>query len=101
MNCLSVLWGFLVAVVAPAAIIRYAITGEFISGFQFGQILSLIANNLANYIIAFLLSMLASIIGGFGMIFCGFGVLFTGFWASLVYAHLFGQVYRASETQTI
>ncbi|MGA9349251.1 MAG: DUF4013 domain-containing protein [Anaerolineae bacterium] len=100
MNCLSVLWGFLVAVVAPAATIRYAITGEFISGFQFGEIFNFIANNLANYIIAFLLSVLANFIGGFGVILCGVGVLFTGLWASLVEAHLFGQVYRASETQT-
>jgi hypothetical protein len=100
MNCLSVLWGFLVAVVAPAATIRYAITDEFISGFQFGQIFNFIANNLANYIIAFLLSVLAGIIGSLGLILCGVGVLFTSLWASLVYAHLFGQVYRASEIQT-
>jgi len=101
MNCLSGLWGLLVAIVTPAATIRYAITGEFTSGFQFGEIFNFIANNLANYIIAFLLSVLASFIGGFGVILCGVGVLFTGFWASLVEAHLFGQVYRASETQII
>jgi hypothetical protein len=98
MNCLSVLWGFLVAVVTPAATIRYALTGEFISGFQFGGIFNFIANNLANYIIAFLLSVLASTIGALGVILCGVGVLFTGLWALLVDAHLFGQVYRASET---
>jgi hypothetical protein len=98
MNCLSMLWGFLVAVVTPAATIRYAITGEFIAGFQFGGIFNFIANNLANYIIAFLLSMLASTIGALGVILCGVGVLFTSLWALLVDAHLFGQVYRASET---
>jgi hypothetical protein len=98
MNCLSMLWGFLVAVVTPAATIRYALTGEFISGFQFGGIFNFIANNLANYIIAFLLSVLASTIGTLGVILCGVGVLFTGLWALLVEAHLFGQVYRASET---
>jgi hypothetical protein len=98
MNCLSVLWGFLVSVVTPAATIRYALTGEFISGFQFGRIFNFIANNLANYIIAFLLSMLASTIGALGVILCGVGVLFTSLWASLVEAHLFGQVYRALET---
>ena len=99
MNCLSVLWGFLVAVVTPAATIRYAITGEFISGFQFGEIFNFIANNLANYIIAFLLTLVANFIGGSGLILCGVGVLFTGLWALLVQAHLFGQVYRASQTQ--
>jgi len=98
-NCLSGLWGLLMAIVIPAATIRYAITGEFMSGFQFGKIFNFIANNLANYIIAFLLTMLANFIGGFGLILCGVGVLFTSFWASLVQAHLFGQVYRASEIQ--
>jgi hypothetical protein len=101
MNCLSVLWGFLVAVVTPAATIRYTLTGEFISSFQFGEIFNFIANNLANYIITFLLSMLAGIIGSLGLIICGVGVLFTSLWALLVEAHLFGQVYRASEPQII
>ena len=100
-NCLSGLWGLLMAVVVPAATIQYAITGEFMSGFRFGEIFSFITNNLANYIIAFLLAMLANFISGFGLIICGVGVFFTGFWASLVQAHLFGQVYRASKTQTI
>jgi hypothetical protein len=101
MNCLSVLWSFLVAVVTPAATIRYALTSEFISSFQFGEIFNFIANNLANYIITFLLSMLAGIIGSLGLIICGVGVLFTSLWALLVEAHLFGQVYRASEPQII
>jgi len=58
--------------------------------------LGLITGNLGNYIIALILAWVASVIAGFGVIACGVGVLFTSFWASLVMAHLFGQLQRAS-----
>ena len=97
LNCLAGLWGFLVALVMPAATIRYALTGEFASAFQFGQIFGLISANLGNYILVLVLSWLASLLGGLGVIACGIGVLFTSFWAYLVQGHLYGQFYRASQ----
>ena len=93
-QCLSSLWGLLVALVFPAAVIRYAEAGEFMAAFRFGEIFSLITSNIGNYIIAILVGWVASIVAGFGTILCFVGVLFTTFWAYLVAAHLWGQVGR-------
>jgi hypothetical protein len=94
--CLVALWGIVVWVITPVALIRYAVTGEFMSAFQFGELFSFIKSNLANYIVAIILTGLAGMVAGFGMIACFVGVLFTGFWAYLVMAHLLGQVQRES-----
>jgi len=93
-QCLSSLWGLLAAIVFPAAVIRYADSGEFSAAFRFGEIFSLITANIGNYIVAILVGWVASIIAGFGTILCFVGVLFTTFWAYLIAAHLWGQVGR-------
>lgn len=93
-QCLASLWGLLVAAVFPAAVIRYAESGEFSAAFRFGEIFSLIAANVGNYVVAVLLGWVASVIAGFGTILCIIGVFFTAFWSYLVMAHLWGQVGR-------
>lgn len=96
--CVSFIWLLLMALVVPAAWIRYAMTGEFMSAFQLGEIFSYISANLANYIVAIILAGVASSIASLGTIACFVGVFFMGFWASLVMGHLFGQVQRESLT---
>ncbi len=93
-QCISWLWGLLVAIVFPATVIRYAKSGEFMAAFRFGEIFSLITANIGNYIVAILVGWLTSILAGFGVILCFVGVLFTTFWAYLISAHLWGQVGR-------
>jgi hypothetical protein len=95
-GCLSALYGLIIGVLSPAILIKYAVTGELGSAFRFGELFGLITGNLGNYIIALILTWVASAIAGFGVIACGVGVLFTGFWANLVMAHLYGQLHRAS-----
>ena len=44
---------------------------------------------------------MAGFISGFGIILFIIGILFTYFWATLVYAHLLGSVYRVSLAPTV
>ncbi|NLG28917.1 MAG: DUF4013 domain-containing protein, partial [Chloroflexi bacterium] len=96
-TCLGVLWGLLIGLVYPAATVRYARTGEFASYFRFREIWRFIKDNLADYIVAILLAMAASLVASIvGPIACGIGIAFTSFWAYLVMAHLFGQIEGAA-----
>ncbi|MGB3905709.1 MAG: DUF4013 domain-containing protein [Anaerolineae bacterium] len=94
--CVLPVWGIVVVLVLPVAIIRYAATGEFMSAFQFGEIFSFIRDNVANYIVALIVTWVAFFVANFGVIACFVGVLVTMFWAYLVMAHLLGQVQRES-----
>ena len=97
LSCLSALWGLLIAIVYPAAQIKYATEGQFASFFKFGEIFPFIRDNLSNYIVAILLTLVAGLIGGLGVILCVIGFFFTYFWALLVESHLYGQVKAESE----
>ena len=91
-SCLTGLWSLLVAIVLPAGMIEYATDGQFSSFFRFGAIFRFIGDNLSNYIVAWLLNVVAGIIGSFGFILCVIGLFFTTFWSTIVGSHLFGQV---------
>lgn len=95
-SCLYLVWMIVVWLLLPAGWIRYAVTGEFMSAFQFGELFGFISANVANYIVALILAAVAGFIAGFGTIACFVGVLFTTFWAYLVIGHLLGQVQRES-----
>ncbi|HHX44072.1 MAG TPA: DUF4013 domain-containing protein [Chloroflexi bacterium] len=96
LSCLSGLWGLLIAVVIPAAILKYAQEGEFSSFFKFAEIFQWIRDHAKDYIIAVLVIIVARILSGFGVIACGIGVLFTMFWATLTMGHILGQLWAAT-----
>ncbi len=100
-GCLMGLYGLVFAVIRPAITIRFAATGEIMSAFRFGEVISLITAKPGNYIIALILAWVAGLIAYFGIIACVVGVLFTMFWAMLVEAHLYGQVYREVEPKPV
>jgi hypothetical protein len=98
-SCLMVLWSLVMAAVSPAILIRYSEVGEFMTGFQFSEILGIIRANIGNYIIVILLIWVASFVASFGVILCVIGVIFTQFWAYLVTGNLLGQL-AAQEQST-
>jgi hypothetical protein len=99
--CMVALYILLVLTILPAAITRYALTGNFTAFFSFGDIVRYIGANLGNYALALIVSLIAVVLAGFGWILCLIGIIFTSFWAQLVYAHLLGQVARAGAQSVV
>jgi hypothetical protein len=99
-SLLAMLWGIVVLVVLPAALLRFATRDNFAAAFEFSAIIDFIKTNSSNYILAVILGLVAGFIAGFGIILLVVGLAFTYFWASLVWSHLLGSVYRASGSAT-
>jgi len=94
LSCLLLFFILLINLIIPAAIIRYAQYDTFSSAFQIGEIWNFIKNNIGDYIIVILLTLLAGLLGQLGFIVCIVGIFFTMFWAGLVQANLYGQLAR-------
>jgi len=97
LNCVQILVSLIAGAILPAGLIRYAQFETLGSAFQFGEIFAFIRNNIGDYIIAILLSWVASFIAFFGVILCLIGVFFTTFWSTLVSANLYGQLARKAQ----
>jgi hypothetical protein len=80
----------------PAALLAVVVTGEFSAAFQFANIWKYIRANIGNYLLAFVVWLVARFAAGFGFLLLCVGVVFTIFWAFCVAAYAFAQVYRMS-----
>jgi len=107
-SCLTVLLSIAYALVEPVLTFRFARTGEFASGFEFGEIFRLLGENIVNILIAVIVAAVAGVIlflvGGFaGTILLVIGLLVTvpaaAFLSELIGAHLIGQVGREAESR--
>ncbi len=94
LSCIQFILSLLGSALVPAALIRYAQYGTLGSAFQFGAIISFVKNNLGDYLIVFLLSLVSNLAAALGIILCLVGIVFTGFWGVLVNAGLYGQLAR-------
>lgn len=101
MSCVVVLYCFFLGALLPAAMARYAITGEFVAFFRVGEIFHLVASRPGEYVISLLLMIVASFISQFGLILLCFGVIFTTFWSTLVGPHLLGQLCRPNAAPAV
>lgn len=93
---LSFAWGIFTLLVLPVVTARYAETGNFGSAFDFGPIFTILRDNIGNYVIVALLTIVAGIISSLGLIACGVGVLFTAMYAYFIIYGLYGLAYRAA-----
>lgn len=98
LNCVQFLISIAVGLMIPAALIRYAQYETFGAAFQFKEIFAFISANLGDYIVVFLLTWVAGLLAGFGIILCLIGVFFTVFWSYLVAGNLYGQLARKAGT---
>ncbi|MCL7454608.1 MAG: DUF4013 domain-containing protein [Anaerolineae bacterium] len=92
-SCLNVLWSIVISIVLPAAIAFFAAEGQLSAAFRFGEILTFVRDNFVTYLITFIMSWVASLVGSLGLIVCGLGVFVTAPYGYFVTGHLYGQAY--------
>jgi len=85
----------------PAALTRYAANGDMMSAFKFSEILALTRPNLMVFLMALLIAIVASFIGGLGGIACGVGALFTTFYSYCVMGHAYAQAYLIATEEVV
>lgn len=98
--CIAFVGGIAVNLLVYAPLTKFALNNQLNTFWDFRGAWDFVRANPGNYLIAFLLTLVAQFIAGFGIIACFIGVFFTTFWAYLVTAHLFGQVARSNMNPT-
>jgi hypothetical protein len=93
LSCLSLLWAIVMSIALPAAIAFWVAADDLGAAFRFGDVLAFVRDNLATYLITFLMSWVANFIGQLGSAVCGVGWLVTVPYALMVTGHLYGQAY--------
>jgi len=95
--CLVVPLGLALAVWLPGALLMTVTSGQFSAAFEFRRIARFIRANAGNYVLAFVVWLVARFAAGLGIMVLCVGVFFTMFWAFCVAAYAFGQVWRQAE----
>jgi len=93
-TCITILYSIVAYMILPAAVARYAATGEFGAAFKLGEIFKVVRNNLGTYAMVLLGGILASMVASLGTIACVIGVLFTTVYSFAINGHLWGQAYN-------
>lgn len=78
----------------PAALLFAAVDQRFGAAFEFGRIYAFIKANFANYLIAFVVSLIANFAASLGFILFCIGVVLTAFWSMIVRTYAFAYAYR-------
>ncbi|HEY8848674.1 MAG TPA: DUF4013 domain-containing protein [Thermoanaerobaculia bacterium] len=97
--CLIFPIGLALAVWMPAALLMAVVQREFSAAFEFSRILAFIRANLGNYLLAFVVWLIARFGSSLGFLLLCVGIFFTMFWAFCVAAYAFGQTYRLSSAR--
>jgi hypothetical protein len=94
LSCFSLFYGLFLGLVMPAALGKFAATGQMGAAFRFGEVFALVRAAPAAYLITLLGGIAAAIIAMLGLIVCIIGVLFTAAYATAINGHLYGQAYN-------
>jgi uncharacterized protein DUF4013 len=88
---LMIVLGLALSFIIYAALARYVATDTLSEAFKFGEVIASVRTNFSPWLMLWLVSILAGLVGGLGAIACGVGALFTGFYAQCVLGHALGQ----------
>jgi len=83
--------GLAVSFLVYAALARYAATNSLSEALKFSEVIASVRSNFSPWLMLWLVAILASFVGGLGVIACGVGVIFTGFYGQCVVGHALGQ----------
>jgi hypothetical protein len=98
-GCLGAILAIAGAFLIPAAYGNMmANNGDLGAAFRFNELIALIRAGIGPYLMAFLGTIIVSIIIPFGLIACFIGVFFTAAWGTTVTSHLYGQAYNAAKS---
>jgi hypothetical protein len=100
LSCITILYTIAMTLVLPAAVGFFADTGDLGAAFRFGEVFRLVRNNFSTYLVTLVMSWVASLIGGLGVLVCGVGWLATYPYGWMVTGHLYGQAYVAATGRT-
>ncbi len=100
LQCVIGIYSLVIGIFMYAPLTRYALNGQLATFWDFKGNLAFIQANVGNYLIAWILSIVAGLIGEIGFALCVIPGFFTTFWAMLVSAYLFGQFARMSSGAT-
>ncbi len=95
---LAMLLSLVVAVYVPAALARAAMHGSIAEGFAWRDNLAFIRANLGNYLLSFVIYMVAGFAAQFGVLLCCVGVFPAAFWSHMVAAAALGDTIRLNRT---
>ncbi len=99
LSCINILWAIVLSLFVPAAVGAFAAENDLGAAFRFGRVFSLVRNNFSTYLIVLVMSWIAELLGGLGVIICLIGLLATYPYSYMVIGHLYGQAYRKATGQ--
>jgi uncharacterized protein DUF4013 len=91
------LLGIVISLILPAALIMYAASGSISAAFNFREIFGFIADHVLNYVLAYIIHLVANFLSQFGILLLCIGLFFAIFWANLVSAYAFADAYRIAK----
>lgn len=92
-SCFSLIYGLGLAFFIPAAVGELAATDNLGAAINPTNIIAHVRTAPSAYLLAFLGTIVAGFLSGFGIILCFVGVILTAVYASAVQGHLYGQAY--------
>lgn len=96
LSCLIVPLSLAMSFWIPAALLFSVLENRLGAAFEFKRIFNYIKNNFVNYLLAFVVYLVARFAVGFGFLLLCCGVFVTAFWSIVVATYAFAQAYRMS-----
>lgn len=94
--CLLFPLGIALSFWMPGALLLTVVDQRFGAAFEFGRIWRFISGNFGNYLLAYVIYLVARFAAPLGLILFCVGVVFTAFWAWITATCAFAQAYRLS-----